>query len=99
MTKKIVSSKKKVTAAKSKQIKRATKPASKKANKQIEIEFTLVRHGQTVGNISRLCQGHMPGQLSNEGFEQAARVGRRLIHAKFDKVYVSDLQRTRQTWG
>ena len=45
MTKKIVSPKKKVTAAKSKQIKRATKTASNTANKQIDIEFTLVRHG------------------------------------------------------
>ena len=61
MTKKIVAGKKKVAAAKSKQIKRSTKNASKKASKDVEIDFWLVRHGQTLGNIVHECQGHSPG--------------------------------------
>ncbi len=42
-------------------------------------------------------QGHQGGELTDKGFKQAKCLGDRLSSIKFNEIYVSDLNRTRQT--
>ena len=49
-------------------------------------------------NARKVCQGQLGGELTETGWEQAAKIGMRLKSmrtAKFDLVTVSDLNRTR----
>ena len=62
------------------------------------IELWVVRHGQTVDNIKSFCQGHLDGKLTEVGVGQAKLLGQRLAATGFDRFYVSDLGRTRETF-
>ncbi len=55
----------------------------------------LVRHGQSLWNAEIRIQGTSDPALSELGIEQAKKVGETL--PAFDRVYSSDLLRTRQT--
>lgn len=57
----------------------------------------LVRHGETVWNVERRCQGHTDIPLNEKGLEQAEKLGRYLQNVQLDAVYASDLSRARQT--
>lgn len=57
----------------------------------------LVRHGQTEENVRRIFQGHLPGQLTEEGRAQARDLGERLRNVDFDAILSSDLQRVVDT--
>lgn len=57
----------------------------------------LARHGQTVENLSRIFQGHLPGQLTEEGKRQAIDLGKKLESIHLDAVVSSDLQRVVDT--
>lgn len=61
------------------------------------VEFTFIRHGQTVGNAAGLWQGHTDSPLSSLGRDQAERLGERLANKHFDLVVSSDLGRTVET--
>ncbi|MCP4966369.1 MAG: histidine phosphatase family protein [bacterium] len=61
------------------------------------VEITFIRHGQTTGNAAGRWQGHTNSSLTAAGQEQAARLGARLAHKKFDLVIASDLDRTVET--
>lgn len=61
------------------------------------MELWVVRHGETVANVNRIMQGHQGGELTDKGFAQAKTLGERLSNLKFDQIYVSDLNRTKQT--
>ncbi len=61
------------------------------------MKLTLVRHGQTIGNVKKMTEGHLPGKLSALGKRQAQAVGERLKKEKFDIIYCSDLKRTKDT--
>ena len=50
----------------------------------------MVRHGQTLGNIQHLLQGHTPGELSELGVKQVNLLGQRLKEEKYSYVYCSD---------
>ena len=63
------------------------------------MKLYLIRHGQTDNNVKRLFSGWYPAQLTDEGREQARRVGQRLRGLSFDRVYASDLDRTVETAG
>ena len=62
--------------------------------------FTIcyVRHGQTEDNVNHLVSGHRPVSLTELGLEQARSTGAALKGAIFDHIYVSDLNRTKQTF-
>ena len=55
----------------------------------------IVRHGQTLENLQRLMQGHMPGTLTNEGRMQMTRVAEYLAkeEIQFRCIVSSDLKR------
>lgn len=57
----------------------------------------LVRHGQTYGNAEKFVQGWTDVDLTELGRSQAARAGELLKDLKFEKIFCSDLQRTRTT--
>ena len=65
--------------------------------KGAKAQMWLVRHGETVGNVKRLIQGHQPGELTENGVFQAKLLGKRLEKERFDGVYCSDLERTVKT--
>lgn len=61
------------------------------------ITLYLARHGQTVENLSRIFQGHLPGILTEEGKKQAMDLGESLRNIALDAVVSSDLQRVVDT--
>ena len=61
------------------------------------MKLYLIRHGETENNVKGLFSGWFQAQLTDEGREQARAVGRRLQGFSFDRIYASDLDRTRET--
>lgn len=57
----------------------------------------LIRHGQTYGNAERFVQGWSDVDLTELGKSQAARAGMLIKDIEFEKIFCSDLQRTRTT--
>lgn len=57
----------------------------------------LVRHGETVDNARQIMQGQTPGELNEQGREQARQVAERLATEDIDAVVASDLHRAIQT--
>jgi probable phosphoglycerate mutase len=57
----------------------------------------LIRHGQSTWNRERRIQGQLDPPLSEEGHEQARRLGRRLAGRRFASFYSSDLKRAFET--
>merc|ERR1711892_931005 len=64
-----------------------------------QFQLVVVRHGQTEANNMRILQGHLDGDLSEVGREQARLVGERLKYRHFDLGIVSDLRRAVATAG
>ncbi|MCK5510791.1 histidine phosphatase family protein [Candidatus Parcubacteria bacterium] len=61
------------------------------------MRLIITRHGETIENINRICQGQTDGQLSKKGIEQAKKLGIRFKDRKIDAIYSSDLKRTVDT--
>jgi len=61
------------------------------------IILTIVRHGQTSGNVNRRVEGITDTPLNENGLSQAKRAGEWLKDEIFDIVYTSDLKRAKQT--
>lgn len=61
------------------------------------MKLLLVRHGETVDNKRRVCQGQLPGELNKKGRQQAQGLALSLAGTPLDYCYTSDLQRARQT--
>ncbi|CAG8593755.1 3733_t:CDS:2 [Funneliformis mosseae] len=61
------------------------------------LAITIVRHGESIGNIQRRWQGHTDSPLTNFGAQQAEQAGEALKHEKFTFAISSDLTRTMTT--
>lgn len=61
------------------------------------MRLIVVRHGETVDNVNRICQGQTQGKLTDLGVEQARKLGLRFKNLHFDAVYSSDLKRAVDT--
>lgn len=61
------------------------------------INLYLVRHGETIENAAHILQGHIEGQLSKKGIEQAQEIAEHLSKEHFDIIVSSDLQRALHT--
>jgi len=57
----------------------------------------LTRHGQTKENVLRLLQGQMPGELTDEGIQQAHKLREALASTHIDLIITSDLKRAVDT--
>ncbi len=63
------------------------------------MKITVVRHGETEGNVARIAQSHADGVLTARGVEQAQQVADSLRDQIFDLIVCSDLGRCVQTAG
>merc|ERR1712141_847244 len=61
------------------------------------IILTIVRHGQTSGNVNHRAEGITDTPLNENGLSQAKLAGEWLKDEIFDIVYTSDLKRAKQT--
>lgn len=61
------------------------------------MELFIIRHGESETNKLGLHCGWGDVPLTHLGHEQAKKSGRLINHINFDMVYVSDLQRAKQT--
>ena len=61
------------------------------------MKLIITRHGETIENAKRICQGHLGGNLSKKGKLQAKKLAERLKNEKLDVIYSSDLKRTKDT--
>ncbi len=61
------------------------------------LELVLVRHAESIWNAEDRWQGQTDVPLSARGEGEAARVGKRLVDARFDAIVCSDLSRARTT--
>lgn len=60
--------------------------------------ITIVRHGETIENSRRICQGQLPGTLSEQGVLQAQQLAASLAkNVVPDAIITSDLQRAIDT--
>lgn len=59
--------------------------------------ISVIRHGQSQGNINKVICGHYDTPLTDIGREQANLTGKHLIGKKVDKIYTSDLSRAKET--
>ena len=57
----------------------------------------LIRHGESVGNLHRICLGHTDLDLTELGMKQAEKTAEALSDVKFTAVYASDLVRAIHT--
>lgn len=57
----------------------------------------IVRHGESVGNLHRICLGHTDLDLTELGLEQAKKTAEALKNVDFAAIYSSDLQRAVHT--
>ena len=57
----------------------------------------LLRHGESEGNLKRICLGHTNLGLTERGREQAERTAEALSELEIDAVYSSDLVRAMDT--
>ena len=57
----------------------------------------LVRHGQSVANVTKIYSGHNDVPLTEEGRAQAVALRPVLSELTFDRVYSSDLSRAIDT--
>jgi len=61
-------------------------------------KVSVVRHGQSEGNVRHIYQSSIPGtSLTKEGRKQAKEAGAVLKHEKVDVIYCSPLARTMET--
>jgi broad specificity phosphatase PhoE len=59
----------------------------------MSVQITYFVHGTTTDNQDHLATGWLPGELSEAGREQAAKLGEQAADKHFDVVFCSDLQR------
>ncbi len=61
------------------------------------MRLLIARHGQSVGNATKMIQGNTHGRLTKKGRKQAEKLVQRLLKEKIDIIYCSDLRRCKQT--
>ena len=66
-------------------------------NKTNSISLTIVRHGETQGNVNRKFEGITDTPLNEKGRYQAACAGKLLKNDHFEMVFTSDLKRASET--
>ena len=69
--------------------------SARKEEKKTQI--IIVRHGESIGNATRVMLGHTDLDLTELGYRQAECSARRLLGTKIDAVYSSDLKRAKNT--
>ena len=68
-----------------------------KNNKNKFCIFYIVRHGETEWNVKGIMQGQKNSRLNKNGINQAKKIAKFFKNVKFDKIFSSDLMRTKKT--
>lgn len=63
----------------------------------MEINFYILRHGETVYNTEKRMQGWSDSPLTEKGEKKASQLGESLKNFRFDAVFTSDLGRAVKT--
>jgi len=61
------------------------------------VELIVVRHGETIENTLKLCQGQTDGTLSEKGKLQNKRLAKELSSLQIHRIYSSPLKRAYET--
>lgn len=61
------------------------------------MKLYFIRHGQSENNLNKKHSGHSLTPLTEQGIADGRLAGERLRGVSFDKIYTSDLPRTKQT--
>lgn len=61
------------------------------------MKLFFVRHGETVDNARRICQGQLPGALNTAGYAQAKNLASAMASLPLDACISSDLHRAIET--
>ena len=64
----------------------------------IKIRVDMIRHGQTDMNLHNIWYGHLEGQLTQLGIDQAKQAGIFIKNESYTKVFSSDLIRAKDTF-
>ena len=62
-----------------------------------KVRIYLIRHGESVGNLNRICLGHTDLDLTELGVKQAKCTAEALSDVDFSVIYASDLIRAVHT--
>lgn len=73
------------------------KTTSKTEEKGYTTKIYLIRHGESVGNLHRICLGHTDLDLTDLGLKQAEKTADALSDVDFAAIYSSDLIRAVHT--
>lgn len=57
------------------------------------MKLYLIRHGQSLANLHNIVQGQLDMDLTDEGYEQAQKLGERFQNNELDHIYASPLRR------
>ncbi len=63
----------------------------------METKIFIIRHGQSIGNMTKTFLGHTDLDLSEMGYKQAEATAKHLFNEKIDIIYSSDLKRAYNT--
>ncbi|MBR3680807.1 MAG: histidine phosphatase family protein [Clostridia bacterium] len=63
----------------------------------MKIRFFIIRHGESLGNLNKICLGHTDLGLTDRGHEQASLTADALKDIPFLRIYSSDLVRAVET--
>ena len=66
-------------------------------NNSAKTTVYFIRHGESVGNLHRICLGHTDLDLTDLGRKQAEKTAEALENVHFDAIFSSDLQRAVHT--
>ncbi len=69
----------------------------RKDMKQERTLIYLIRHGESEGNVKRICLGHTDLDLTERGYTQAKMTAEALSEIELDAIYASDLKRAYNT--
>lgn len=61
------------------------------------MKLYVVRHGESIGNVTNILQGQLNFDLTDAGYTQAQKIAQRLKNHSFDAIYSSDLRRALYT--
>ena len=67
------------------------------STKSIVLRLYLVRHGETEANRNKIAAGQAESSLTGIGIQEASTLSTSIEHIAFDKLVVSDMERTRHT--
>ena len=61
------------------------------------MKLYVIRHGETLSNLSGIVSGRSDEGLTEKGIEQAEILNQKIADTKFDAVFVSPMKRTIET--